>query len=658
MATNPFDILGQQGISPLGGANLLAPQQALPQPPLLTSPAPPMEREDAPIRRLRPGSDLHKSVLAKLKGMKRFSQSEMKKHYNRWNFGEERTQAYIPMQDYEQLVKAMQQKGASPPEPIQVVVPYSYATLHAAATFIAQVLFARRPLFPLQASRGSTVDKARRMEQALQYNIDASRGAEQLWQFVWDSLIYGFGTTRNSWDTQFGPAIRWVNGQREFTNELKFAGNVIDAVDPYRFFPDPRVPIHQSNIKGDFSFVEISLSNTVLTDMEKAEQYLWVKEGLAAARTTRGHEMGNESRRRLKIGIGGEQLITPQDVVGFSTVTDGTVRLVPKDWGLGDSTDSALWKFAWLDGQIVQAEPLGMLHGQHPFASTEPTTFGHDFMSVSMSDMIGPFQDILSWLVSSRMENVRSSINNQFVLDPGRVELNDIRSSVIGRIIRLKQAAIGTPIDEVIKQLPVVDVTQGHLADIQTMRILADTITGVNDNLRGIQTAGGRRSATEARMSMQAGANRLSQMAIRVSAQGLLPMVQQMIFNTQQFMPPEMWVETTGDDGTLTGELMSPDMLVGNFNFQVSDGTLPFDKTAMLETWKEVLFGVAQDPELRQSYDIGKIFRYVAELGGARNVDSFQRQQQPQLLAGAANNPGADPNMMPIAPAQPSGPMF
>jgi hypothetical protein len=71
--------------------------------------------------------------------------------------------------------------------------------------------------------------------------------------------------------------------------------------------------------------------------------------------------------------------------------------------------------------------------------------------------------------------------------------------------------------------------------------MLADTITGVNDNMRGIQTAGGRRSATEARMSMQAGASRLSQMAVRISSQGMTDMAEQMLMNIQQFMPDEMW---------------------------------------------------------------------------------------------------------------------
>lgn len=616
--------------------------------------APPVE---SAIDKLGPESEKNKQVLSKLNAMFTFSQSKMKNHYSRWNLNELKVQAYVPMQDYDRIVDVCRNRNNLPPEPISVVVPYTYATLHAAATFMSSVLLGRKPVFPLMAVRGTMVDIARNMELALQSNLDASRGQEALWQHIWDSLIYSFSCNRNAWEERTGQAIRWIGGKREMTTETTFAGNVLSCIDPYRFFPDPRVPIHECNVKGDFIFTEMELSELVLKDMEAQGLLKWVKEGLQKA----GRETFNnvkDSQRRIKIGGEGMEIAAGGNVTAFRTLREGTVRLVPKDWGLGTSTNSELWKFTWLGTvQVLQAEPLGMVHGMHPYSATEPTSLGHDFMSLSMADMIGTFQDIISWLVTSRMENVRASINNQFVADPARVDVNDIRSSAIGRVIRLKQAAMGLPINDAIRQLIVQDVTQGHLADLQTMRVLADTITGVNDNLRGIQTAGGRRSATEARIAMQSGASRLSSLAIRVSSQSFQPMVLQMISNIQQFMPDEMWVETTGDDGQQISSALSPDRLCGSFNFQISDGSLPYDKTAMVEVWKEIMFGIAQDPELRAGWDLNKIFEYTAELGGAKNISSFKKQQMAlPAPAGAMADPAAA-GMAPVGAAMPAGPI-
>lgn len=661
----PLDIFGPL---PMDGTPLTPPVGGLageifnqPPPPaasmplgdlLGATPLPPVvEPEDAVIRRLRPGSELHNKTRARLDAMLNFSQKAMANNHHRWNFMERKVQAFINQTDYEDLMDAINHKGALPPEPVQVVVPYTYATLHAAATYIATVLLQRKPVFGLTGARAASTDSARFMEQTLQYNLEESGGHEMLWQGIWDGLNYSFDCTRIAWEETQGPIMRMQGPNRVFETGLIYSGNKLAAVDPYNCFPDPRVPLSKCAEAGDFLFTGMELSKTVLKDLEQQGMLMWVDEALAKSNRRR---MDEPSQRRVRIGQTDNKWLEPANVTGFSHFYEGTVRLTPKDWGLGDGDTSEIWKFTWTkNGQIMQAEPLGMYHRRHPYALSEPNSFGYDFMSLSMGEMITCFQDILSWLVSSRMENVRAAINNTFIVDPARVEVNDIRASTIGRIIRMKQAAVGLPIQQAIEQLVVQDVTGGHLADIQTIRMLADTTTGVNDNLRGIQTQGGRRSATEARMSMQAGATRLSQMAVRISSQKMLPMAQQMIMNIQQFMPPEMWIEVTGDTGKRRGMSVTPDMLAGSFNYQVSDGSLPMDKAALVEVWKEILFGIARDPELRQRFNLVEIFKYTAELGGAKNIDSFEAP--PPALPQIAP-PGQEPGGQPVGAAMPALP--
>lgn len=604
------------------------------------------------IDKLKPGSDLHLETIKKLDALYRFSSNAMGQFTPRWNWMEQKIQAYLALPDYKTAMDSLNNNNGRPPEPVKVIVPYSYATIHAMATFLATVLLGRRPIFPLMAVSGSSAENSRHMEQAVQSNIEYSKAYEVLWQFIWDSLIYSFGATRISWEERNGKSMRIVGGRRQVVTGLKYAGNVLHSLDPYNAFPDPRVPMHKVSSDGDFMIWRSSQSKLKIYDMEKDGIFKHTR--AACAKYSNNSALQAElpavadSQRRAKLGQGGLWTPASQDIVGFIPLLEGTIRLVPKDWKLGDEDRSELWKFAWThNGQIVQAQPLGHIHEHHPVSITEPTSFGHDFGSLSMADFISPFQDILSWLVNSRIESVRTSINNQFIVDPGRVEMQDLRMPAVGKAIRLKQTAFGTPVQDAIRQLQVHDVTQGHFADIQTMRTLADTITGVNDNMRGIQTAGGRRSATEARMSMQAGASRLSQLAVRISSQGMMEIAEQMISNIQQMMPDEMWVQITGDDSKPVSQLLKPDMIIGSFNYQISDGSLPYDKTALVEIWQEILFGLAKDPELRQAYDLAEIFEYVAVLGGAKNIESFKREQ-PQLAADPAAG-GA----VPLGAAQP-----
>ena len=48
------------------------------------------------------------------------------------------------------------------------------------------------------------------------------------------------------------------------------------------------------------------------------------------------------------------------------------------------------------------------------------------------------------------------------------------------------------------------------------------------------------------------------------------------------------------------------------------------DRAAPTETWKEIWMAITQNPMLSQQYDQGKIFDYLAELGGAKNIDLFK----------------------------------
>lgn len=636
MATAPVDIFGppandEAGLFPASPPKLPA------SPSMFTEPEPPKR---APIDKLRPGSEPHTRVMEKLMAMLRFSNNKLSPHFSRFKHQEMKVQAYLLNRDSKEIVDLVESsKGNFVPEPVNVVVPYTYATLHAATTYMATVLLGRKPVFPLMGVRNTSVDSARYMEQVLTHNLDASRATESLFQHIWDSLLYSYSPVYIGWAESRGKVMRiGADGERLFTNELKFAGNKLATVDPYKFRPDPRVPMHKCNTDGDFMFYLDEISHSVLHDREAAGEYKWVKQALALNRNI-SRRRNYESSNRGEFGRSVFEA-SPRDVVGFAEVCVGTVRLVPKDWGLGDETESELWHFTFLpEGQIISAAPYEAMHERHPFVVGEPTTLGHDFMSLSMSEMISVFQDLLSWLVSSRMENVRASIANSYVFDPARVEVNDIQSSAIGRMIRLKQSAMGLPVGEAIKQLQVNDVTGGHFTDINIIRTLADSATGVNDNLRGIQQGSGRRSATEARITMQAGASRLSQLAMRLSGQSFNGLAEQMISNIQQWMPKDLWMEFSGDDGTNTSSPVDLNSLVGSFNYQISDGSLPLDKGALIDQWKEILMGIAQDPELRQNWDINEIFRYVAELAGAKNIDSFKKQQRPTIAP-----PGMDPS--------------
>ena len=200
------------------------------------------------------------------------------------------------------------------------------------------------------------------------------------------------------------------------------------------------------------------------------------------------------------------------------------------------------------------------------------------------------------------------------------------------------------------------------MADLETFLQIGDVLSSVNDNIKGQQAEGGRKTATEVRIAGEQSSNRLGAHAKHISAYSLTDLTEIMCLDTQQFLSEEFYVQIVGQEGHEKPIRVSPEQLVGDFYFPVSDGTLPFDKVALFDLWKDIFGVVQQDPVLRQQYAVGRIFEFIAELGGAKNIQQFKLEpgspEQIAEQAGAGNlvPAGGGPQGGGPGQTQPNGP--
>jgi hypothetical protein len=130
-----------------------------------------------------------------------------------------------------------------------------------------------------------------------------------------------------------------------------------------------------------------------------------------------------------------------------------------------------------------------------------------------------------------------------------------------------------------------------------------------------------------------------------MSAQGLSDIPQLMGMNLQQRCNVEFYNRVLGQAGAEGPFIKSEMDIAGDFYYPINDGTLPLDRALMLQVWQQILMGVAQDPELRANYSMTKLFAYVADLGGARNIESFKTVVQPNA---AVQQGAAAGDMVPL----------
>lgn len=616
------------------------------------------QRKNA-IEVLFPKSKEHSRVLEYLLKRLRASEREMSSFYSRWSVCERRAQAYIDLPEFERLIKELNDQG-KPPKVTAITVPYSFSTISTIVTYLLHTFTGRKPMFQVGSHKAETEEAARMMEIMLQYNADHTRLIQTHNQVFWDIQLYGVGIWRTLWKEEYRkrPVIRQAPNSilglslpsitspgsaqgtyRATEEQLVFQGTDVMPIDPFCFFPDPRVPMYRANTDGEFVFWRTLMGKHALLKAEARGEIKWVRDVTKHQPVSRYAE----ARHSELFGLYPRTGITTAgaDLEDHYQIDQGTIELIPAELGLSDSEVPEKWLFTIAnESQILQAEPFDALHGKHPVAVAEPYNVGYTFGGPSIAEYLAPMQDSMSWFINSHIFNVRAVLQNRYVVDPATIEMQDLKTGEPGGIIRTKPTAMGRDVRELITQLGVQDVTQGHVKDAQLFMRMGDTLSSVSDNMRGIQSQGGRKTATEVRTSAEAGASRLASHTILISAQALVSLTEMMSINYQQYLSQPFYVQVTGMRGLEHPLVISPEMIIGDFHYPIHDGTLPLDRIALLDVWEKIFVGVSQDPQLRANYNVGAIFEWIAELSGAKNLSRFKltpdEQVQQQAQAGNA----------------------
>ena len=607
------------------------------------------------IERLSNDPKLHGKVREYFASRLRMSEEAMKVFHPRWRVQEKKAQAYIDLPNWEKTLKEMNDTGA-PPKAVRFVVPYTYATISTIVTYLFHTFAGRKPMFQVNSYKNETVHSARMMELVMQYNADHTRMMKCMFQFLQDGELYGLQAMRTRWKEErklrtvwkkqpkFGFMSLLLGTESVKTKEerLVYAGNEVANIDPFLFFPDTRVPMSEVATKGEFVIWRSYEGKHGLKVAEADGEFFNIdKCGVAPA----VNWTGTDSARGLLSG-GDAHAGDPQksaQINNFIQVDQGSFTVIPRELEISGKEKPEKWMFALGNKrQIIQAEPMDADHDMHPVVVGEPYSLGYGLGQPGISDFTAPMQDIMSWLVNSHIENVRTALNNMLVVDPGLVEMQDLKNPGPGKIIRLKEAAQGTDVRAAVQQLGIVDVTSGHMhRDFPMVMKIADAIGAVNDNLRGIQNQGGRKSATEARTSAEAAASRLASHAKLISSQSMVVLAEQLSLNIQQYLDDEFFIDIVGMQGLQyplrhfginPAKLMAeggavritPEMLVGDFYYPVHDGTLPMDKVALLDAWTQMFQTIQANPLLMQRFDIVRIFEFIGQLSGAQNIGEFK----------------------------------
>jgi hypothetical protein len=303
--------------------------------------------------------------------------------------------------------------------------------------------------------------------------------------------------------------------------------------------------------------------------------------------------------------------------------------LIPNSEQLGKESYPEKWLIGLAaDKYIICAKPLSLNHDMYPVAVCAPDFDGYSPTPVSRLELMYGMQGALDWLFNSHIANVRKAINDMLIVDPSLINMADLADPKPGKLIRMRRAAWGRGVDKAVMQLPVNDITKNHINDAGSIIEYMQRTSAATDSLSGmIRNSGERVTAEETKSTRTSALSRLTKAAKIASLQAMQDIGYMFAVHTQQLMSKDTYVKAVGSwRDTLLKEygnesiLVSPFDLIIDYDLIVKDGSVPMGDS---ESWLEVWRVMSQQPALWQSFDMVRIFKHIARIMGAKDVNEF-----------------------------------
>lgn len=611
-------------------------------------------------------SDFHKEMLKRVRDNVSLATESLSQGFTQWDINEEIFQSKRQMDDKDKKAK---ERG----EPMKLMVPMAYSQIMVWAAFVIQ-MYTQRPTFYELTGSGIEDEKAAKIAEALlERDLDESKFLVRLFQFLLDMGRFGRGIFKSTWmrDT----AKEWKNQPvqqspflgggasavqktaLQLVDVVRFLGNKVTNISPYRFYVDPRLPFVDYQ-DGDFCGSESDVTRNWLLRMQK--------NGLFAGIEHVGEfspQAWSERSRHTRTGIKYQS----QDGKASGVLyTEMQMEVVPRELKIGSKPiGDEDYPIKYLvcvanDSRVIRCEPLGYLHGNYTYYAAEFTPDMHNDINIGISDLINELSETITWLFNSRISSVRKTIQNQLVVDPQGVEMRDLENR--NPVIRLKKGVSASGVDRWIKQLQVTDVTQSHIADANQCIEIIRLVTGINENATG-QYSKGRRAAAQTEAVNAAGSMRLLLPARLADVQAIRPMGRDLLSNLRDGLDEDQIVRVMGLQVMQPQSPYAPgpqdvaqfltvnkSHLVGNYDFLPLDTTQPSQKQDRAQILQDLLMQCVQNPQALVMFgiDVNAILQETLTLLGIRNPERFKLQatqqqalmQAAQMLLAAGNPAG------------------
>jgi hypothetical protein len=577
---------------------------------------------------LKPGSKLHQDLVGKILQRATESSQSMSRRFSSWNTIDEVLTTYAQVDDKEQELL-----DDDPRKPVTIVFPYSFVIMETMLSYLVSAFF-QDPVFRYEGRSPEDIIGAEMFTYVIQQQCNKAKVLLNAHTIFRDCVSYGMGIGAPYWKIEEGYRTRGVKGPYgpdKMTEEaILYEGNALANIDPYMALPDPNVSISDVQDGEFFGYVELSNYMNMLTE-EKTSEDLFIVRYLKTLNDKKTSVYAEDASAR-EAKYGGRPLRRAHSVTNEVDNIHMFIKLIPKEWKLGDEEYPEKWHFTVSgDSILVRAKPLGLNHDKFPIAIAAPDFDGYSTTPISRMEIMSGMQHVLDFLFNSHITNVRKAINDMFVVDPYIVNIADLKDPKAGKIIRTRRPVWGQGVKDAIQQLGVVDITRANIGDTQFIMEHMEKVGASSEAMMGHLRKSGpeRLTGKEFEGTSRGSFSRMERMAKVIGIQAMQDIGYFFAHHAQQLMTEETYIKTVGawpeslkaEYGDTSRIKVSPYDILIDYDLITRDGSVPGSNFSGV--WMEMFKVLSEHPELQQTFDSVRIFKHIARNSGAKNVDQF-----------------------------------
>src|SRR3990167_1537487 len=268
-----------------------------------------------------PRDPLHKKLVDMLSSRIKLAQKGQSDQYAKWQKAEDTILAYVPESDLDAQRRTKRESNGEP-KYTTIKLPYTYALLMSAHTYLTSVFFARSPVHQFAGRHGETEDQVQALEALIAYQTEVGELLGPYYLWLYDCLKYGVGVIEEYWENE---EIQFASIQEQpdpldpaqmVKMQIRakmpgYSGNRICNISPFDFLPDPRVATGRYQ-QGEFVFVRKRLSWETIVRRKAQGYYMNVEELTEGVWKDFAMSVGNDPQQ--------SQLVRPED--NISLITD------------------------------------------------------------------------------------------------------------------------------------------------------------------------------------------------------------------------------------------------------------------------------------------------------------------------------------------------